>query len=288
MAHADWYDAIHPKWFTLKDDGTPRAIAFTDDQRVTTTARAHGVKLVPLIDAGTGDMVRQAAKNPAAHAQLLVNLVMEHGYDGMELDYEHLWNSGDRAGFTALVQAVAAAMHAQGKVLSLAVPSLWRDNGDNGYDYVALQQAADTIHLMGYDYHWLGGPHLGPIAPKGWISNVLTRVESLGAPQKYVLGVANYGIGNGWYTTGAEAAALCGASYSRDTTHMASCDLGEHEEAGLSPHCTSAKGEVWFEDAASVGEKSAMAKAHRLGGVTYWTVGAEPPGFLEAISAQYP
>src|SRR4029077_3196488 len=93
MAPADWFDAIHPKWFTLEDDGTPRSIAFTDDTRVTQTARAHGVKLVPLVDADNADMVRRAAANPAAHAQLLVNLVVQHGYDGIELDYEHLWTA---------------------------------------------------------------------------------------------------------------------------------------------------------------------------------------------------
>jgi spore germination protein YaaH len=286
MAHADWFDVIHPKWFTLQDDGTPRSIAFTDDQRVLDTAHANGVKLMPLIDANTGDMVRRAAKNPAAHAQALVNLVVQHGYDGVELDYEHLWTSTDRAPFTALVQAVATAMHAQGKLLSLAVPAMWSDNGSNGYDYAALQQAADTLHLMGYDYHYLGGPHLGPIAPLGWITNVVTRVESLGAPQKYVLGVANYGIGNGWYTSAAEAVGMCG-NYSRLTDHMITCSFG-HEAAGLAPHCNSSKGDVWFEDSASVGEKAAVAKQHQLGGMTYWTVGNEPAGFFDAISAQFP
>src|SRR5579859_3516564 len=209
MAHADWFDAIHPKWFTLNSDGTPRTIAFTDDARVISTAHAHAVKLIPLVDADSGDYVLAAAQNPAAHAQALLQLVTQHGYDGIELDYEHLWSLSDRAPFSALIQAVATAMHQNGKVLTLALPALWHDSSDNGYDYAALQQNADTLHLMGYDYHWLGGPHLGPIAPKGWIDNVGAYVQSLGAPQKYDLGVANYGIGSGWYTTGADAAAQC-------------------------------------------------------------------------------
>jgi spore germination protein YaaH len=287
-AHADWFDAIHPKWFTLKDDGTPRTIAFTDDATVTQTAREHHVKLIPLIDAGTGDMVRQAMKDPAGHAQLLLDLVMQHGYDGIELDYEHLWTAGDRPGYTALIQAVAAAMHAHGKLVTLALPALDHDAGDNAYDYVALQQAVDTIHLMGYDFHWLSGPHLGPIAPLGWIRDVVTRVESLGAPGKYVLGVANYGIGSGWYTDAADAVAKCGGSYSRATDHMLTCSLGNKQDAGSAPHCTTSQGDVWFEDAVSVGEKAALAEQHHLAGVTYWTVGGEPPGFFDAISKLYP
>jgi spore germination protein YaaH len=254
---------------------------------VISTAHAHGVKLIPLIDADSGDYVLAAAKNPAAHAQALLALVTSHGYDGIELDYEHLWDASDRAPYTALIQAVAAAMHANGKVLTLALPALWQDNHNNGYDYAVLQQNADTLHLMGYDYHWLGGPHLGPIAPKGWIDNVGAYVQSLGAPQKYSLGVANYGIGNGWYTTGADAVGQCGASYSRETDHMLTCSLGNHEAAGLAPHCTTQKGDVWFEDSASIAEKAASAKAHGLGGMTYWTVGAEVPGFFDAVTAQY-
>src|SRR5262249_17780310 len=156
--------------------------------------QSHGVKLMPLIDADSGDLVHKAMANPSGHAQAIANLVAQHNYDGIELDYEHLWSKSDKPGYTALIQAVAAALHAQGKLLSLAVPALASSSTDNGYDYAALQQSADVLHLMGYDYHWLGGPHLGPIAPKGWIANVLANVQSLGAPQKFVLGVANYGI----------------------------------------------------------------------------------------------
>jgi spore germination protein YaaH len=53
-------------------------------------------------------------------------LVIQHGYDGIELDYEHLWSNRDRAPFTALVAAVGQALHAQNKVLTLAVPALDR------------------------------------------------------------------------------------------------------------------------------------------------------------------
>jgi chitinase len=287
VANADWFDAIHPKWFTLNNDGTVRTLTGADDGQITEAAHEHGVLLMPLIDANSGDMVRAAIANPTAHAQALAQLVAQHGYDGIELDYEHLWNASDRPGFVALITAVAAQLHAAGKQLSLAIPMIATDDGNNAYDYTALQQNADVLHLMGYDFHWLGGPHLGPLAPKGWVSAALTRVESLGAPGKYVLGVANYAIGNGWYTSAGDAVSQCGSDYPRDTDHMKTCSLGNYE-AGVAPHCTAPKGDLWFEDAVSFGEKAALAATHHLAGVTYWTLGDEAPGLFDAITAAFP
>jgi spore germination protein YaaH len=68
---------------------------------------------------------------------------------------------------------------------------------------------------------------------------------------------------------------------------MTVCPYG-HQTAGVSPHCTTAKGDVWFEDGASADEKAQLAKAHNLGGAGYWTVGAEPSGFMSALQKAYP
>jgi spore germination protein YaaH len=291
LANPDWFDAIHPVWFTLTPDGTPRTItSIADDAELVAAARAHGVKLIPLVDGNTDSYMRTAMASPAsiaAHAQLLAGLAQQHGYDGLEMDYEHLWLAADRATYPALVAAVAAALHAEGKVLTLAVPALTDGNINNGYDYASLQQSADVIHLMGYDFHYLGADHLGPIAPRGWIEGVVAYVQSLGTPARYSLGIANYGVGMGWYTSGADAVARClPGTYATATTHMSVCPFG-HWDAGMAPHCTTAQGDVWFEDAASAGEKAKLAQAHGLGGVAYYTLGDEPAGFLDALAASY-
>jgi spore germination protein YaaH len=291
LADPDYYDAIHPVWYTLTPDGTPKSLAsIVDDADLLATARAHGVKVIPLIDGNTDSYMRTAMASSAsieAHAKLLAGIAQSHNYDGLEMDYEHLWSASDRGPYPALVAAVAAALHAEGKVLTLAVPSLYNGNTANGYDYAKLQQSADVIHLMGYDFHYLGADHLGPIAPRGWIQDVVTYVQSLGAPEKYSLGIANYGIGSGWYTTGKDALARCQpGTYTTQTNHMTVCSFG-HQEAGAAPHCSTSKGDVWFEDATSAAEKAQLAKAHGLGGVAYYTLGEEPAGFLDALAASY-
>jgi chitinase len=290
LANPDYYDAIHPKWGTLLADGSVKVLPMADDSEIMSTAKAHGIKVIPLVDADDVSFIRGVMASPtaiAAHAATITDLVVKHGYDGVELDYEHLWSAADRAPYVALVKAVAASLHAQHKVLTLALPAMDADHKDAAYDYVQFQDDVDVMHLMAYDYHYMGGDHLGPIAPKGWVNDVVTRVQSLGHPEKYTLGLANYGIAGGWYTTAKDAAARCnGGTHSMSTDHMATCPNG-HQEAGLSPHCTTAQGEVWFEDVASMTEKAALAKAHGLGGVGYWTMGDEPDGFFSAMQAQF-
>src|SRR6185312_816428 len=152
--------------------------------------------------------------------------------------YEHLWASTDRAGYTALVTQLATALHAAGKELSLAVPSIAADNGQNGYDFAALVAGGDAV---------------------------AARVQSLGIADHFVLGIGNYGVGSGWYANSGDAIAMCGGAgaYATTTTHMQTCPYGVYT-AGTSPHCTTSKGDIWFDDATSAGEKAQTAKAHGL------------------------
>ncbi|HWE29143.1 MAG TPA: glycosyl hydrolase family 18 protein, partial [Polyangia bacterium] len=291
LANPDWFDAIHPVWYSLQPGGSiAPAGAIVDDADLMAAAHAHGVKVIPLINGNSVDYMRAAMATPdaiTAHAQALATLAQTHGYDGLELDYEHLFLATDRVPYTALIAAVATALHAQGKVLTLALPAMSAANPASAYDYASLQGTVDVMHLMGYDFHYLGGDHLGPIAPLGWIQDVTSYVATLGAAGKYSLGVANYGIGTGWYADAATAAAGClPGTFSEQTDHMTVCPLG-HQEAGIAPHCTTAQGDVWFENADSAAQKTALAKAAGFGGVAYYTLGDEPAGFLDALAASF-
>ncbi len=284
LANPDFYDAIHPKWATLNPDGSIKMLSLADDRDIMAAAKQHNVKLMPLIDYDDASYFAAAAANPQAHAQALTDMVLQHGYDGVELDYEHLWSSGYRGSYQAVISAVSQLLHAQGKLVSVAVSAFSGPNSDSAYDYGFLQQNVDVVHLMGYDYHYFGGDHLGPLAPKGWISDVVTYVESLGQPQKFILGIANYGIAAGWYTSARDAASRCnGGTYDSATDHMASCPYG-HQEAGLAPHCATPQGDVWFEDTASMMEKAQLAKQHHLAGIGLYSIGDEPDGYFAAAS----
>lgn len=83
-----------------------------------------------------------------AHIDNIVALVVGQGYAGVDLDY--LGVSADwRDAYSTFVAELAQVLHAQGKVLSVAVeaPSPAADGGwdTGGYDWRALGQVADVV-----------------------------------------------------------------------------------------------------------------------------------------------
>ncbi|WP_438004527.1 glycosyl hydrolase family 18 protein [Sorangium sp. So ce321] len=318
-AHAGAFDAVHPKWWrvasptTFENHPRGRATPFAGfhDRRVldaTTGGTAGGgrTRLVPLVAAvDRPDVVAVHAMihDPALRAQHvagLAALVMENGYDGIDVDYEHLASvlgpgetvEAERSAFSAFIDELARALHAHGRTLSLAVPAVASARGV--FDYEALSASADHVHVMSYDYHWGGGPHAGPVAPLGWLRRTVAYIGGIdgGARrEKFILGLPNYGLlgpeapEGGGAVVGCEPLSKCrelaGDSYATSTDHMSRCaeDGGERFEAGRAPNRVLASGaHLFFEDLESLEEKVVAASQGGLGGVTYWSIGGEPGG----------
>lgn len=295
VAHAAFFDAVHPDWYALATDGVSfKTIAGEGDAALLDAARAHGVLVQPMIaavDGGDADRLRAMFADSgkrAQHIASLVALATSKGYSGLDLDYEHMWQASDRPLYTTFIREAAKAMHAAGKELSIAVPALADAAGANAWDYDALSQALDTLHVMGYDYHSIG-THPGPTAPLGWIDAVSAHAAATGRGDKFVLGVPNYGTTPTWYGTLSECLAACNGSYATQTTEMESCayNVDTHYAAGRALSCASAHGSLFFDDTASLEEKVKAAKAHGLRGITYWTIGGEPAGFFEMVQRYF-
>jgi spore germination protein YaaH len=292
VAHAAEFDAIHPKWWVMEPDGVNvRKAGHWNEPSVIAAAREHGVQIIPLVDQDMDkNRLRRMINDPAkrtAHVNVLVGIVMDNNYDGIDIDYEGLWSGADRAPFLAFMKELGEALHAKGKELSMAAPGLGKDLGDNAYAYEQLVADVDTIHIMGYDFHNTSS-HMGPLAPLGWIDAVFARAQATGAPERFILGLANYAIGSSYFTTTRDAISQCQGGVEGTTDHMASCSFDRYE-AGRAPHCqTGSHGTLWFEDVASMTEKIRAAKAHGARGVTYWTVGDELDGFFEMMRTEFP
>lgn len=309
-AHAAEMDAVHPTWYHLTSvsDISARSIGF-EDLRVmgNTTASGKRTRLIPTIQAEDLPdrlFAHRIIHDPAlraAHVAALVDLAVSRGYDGLDLDYEHLDQTlgpgesrrAERAAFSAFIAEAAAAMRAAGKELTLAVP-VQGGHPDEIYDYEALSAAADHVHIMGYDYHYEAGPHPGPVAPLGWIRDVVDRVGRIDGgrrKERFVLGVPNYGLrGSVVCSPTTSCLALAGPGYRTTTDHM------KHEgvDPGRSPNQILASGEqLFFDDLASLEEKVEVARIGGLGGVAYWAIGGEPdrPGsrtFFQMVRAHFP
>ncbi|MGK4002841.1 glycosyl hydrolase family 18 protein [Sorangium sp. So ce1036] len=327
-AHAAAFDAVHPKWWRVASPTTfenhPRGreepYAGFHDRRVldNTTRGGRPTRLVPLIAAvdrpdvaAVHAMIHDPALR-AEHVAGVVALVMDNGYDGIDIDYEHLSSAlgpgetieAERAAFSAFIDELARALHARGKTLSLAVPAVTSARGV--FDYEALSASADQVHVMGYDYHWGGGSHAGPVAPLGWLERTIAHIGALDggarAP-KFIFGLPNYGLvgpeapEDEGTVVGCEPLTKClelaGERYETSTGHMRRCgeDGGAPVEAGRAPNRALASGDhLFFEDLASLEEKVAAARRGGLGGITYWSIGGEPEGaaFFSMIERHFP
>jgi spore germination protein YaaH len=296
--HAAEMDAVHPDWWYVTSPTSFSTVYGVDDPQMLSLTTHGGQRtlimpLVAAVDSSGPGYVHQMLYDQTLqqqHIAQLVSITVSHGYDGLDLDYEHL-SASDRDAFSSFVAAAAQAMHAAGKQLSLAINA--ETGGADVSDYDKLSAAADTLHLMGYDYHWLGS-HPGPIAPLGWLQQVTQYIQTVAGGtrnQKFVLGLANYGLAGGsattWLGTSADAAALAGPGYATTTDHMSSCPFG-NQAPGRSPNAMTSQGQLFFEDLASMEEKATLAQTAGLGGITYWNMGGEPSGFFQMVRSHFP
>jgi spore germination protein YaaH len=69
---------------------------------------------------------------------------------------------------------------------------------ENNFDVGILQDSANFLMIMGYDYHWQGGPTAGSVAPLNnnsspSVTNSINNYSGLMNKNKLLLGVPYYG-----------------------------------------------------------------------------------------------
>src|SRR5206468_8220517 len=136
LAHADQIAIVSPQVFVMDSNG---AISGSVDQRVVATARARGVKLIPLVMNPGFDQpsIHRVLTDPATRAaalRSLADLCRANRLDGIQFDFENIHVS-DRDAFTSFTRAAVDSVHRAGCSLSAAVvPRTGDDPGQGTYD----------------------------------------------------------------------------------------------------------------------------------------------------------
>jgi hypothetical protein len=133
--------------------------------------------------------IRKMMNDSAARQLALQEIVAEADqFNGVNLDFEGLgWHdtpeelSKVRADFTSFVTDLAAALHLQGKQLTLSLHPL--NSEYPGYDYQALGLQADQMIVMAYDY----GPTPEPLER---VEEAVQLAMAGVSPEKLVLGIS--------------------------------------------------------------------------------------------------
>ncbi len=262
-------------------------------------AHAAGVRvhltLISFDDAQHAAILPHADKR-AQVIQQLVELVTDHGGDGVNIDIEGM-ASTHRDDLVAFTQELKAALPPGQDDVVHATPAI---DWSGAYDYDALCAASDGLFIMGYGYHWSGGDP-GPVAPlfggSPWSAYSLQwSVDdylSWGAwPDCLIMGLPTYG--RDWPVSGDPAVVPGDASADGDAVVMsAAVDIAAAEgrlwdTVTHTPYVIRSGSQLWYDDTDSLADKIGWSLDQGLQGVGFWALGYEgdDPDFWQMVEDQ--
>ena len=288
--HAADLTHVYPTWLELSPDGRGVLTRDYDPDRNPTTAplvqaaQANGVRIVPVVGNATDGLfdphrIDKMLDGPNADAVMnqLVGFVNQHRFAGLQIDFEQL-TPAQIARLVPWLNRLHQRLEAQGKELSIALEAGFEDA-----EIQALAATVDYAAVMAYDEH--GEDSLpGPIASAGFVNHSLDRFTRLVPANKLILGIGVYGydwqVGTQTADSITNTTALTTAQGYRPDD--APGDVIDFDPVALQPTFNyrddqSRMHEVWFQDAASVGNAMTMAQGRGLRGASLWALGEEDP-----------
>lgn len=301
------FTTVSPFWHDVTSCTriTPQLSAATARAAVA-RLRASGAAVVPTLTASGLDPARAVAclSRPSArdaHIARIVDLVRRGGYDGIDLDYEHLAVTTDRTtarqvrvAFRGFVAALCPRLQALDRQCVVTVmartgddgqerqgsPSVWQGSLSLGaYDYAALGAAASRVRVMAYDEHTRRTP-AGPIASYPWVAAV-SRYALLRIPaDRLTLGVPVYG--RDW--SGGTARTLTGDAATRLARQARVTPRWDAtaREYTFTYRSRGVRHTVWFPGTRGILARDRLARSLGIGAVL-WAAGLEPPGAFAAL-----
>jgi hypothetical protein len=305
-------DSVTP-YSSMPDDMIPNF-------RAASTER--GVPLIATVfddsEPGTMAAVFADPTTRATHVALLASIVIDGGFDGIDLDYEKFAFSDDRStwattrpNWIAFLTELSAALRPLGKQLIVSVPPVYdggqtADSGYWVYDHAAMGPLVDRIRVMAYDYSYQGGEP-GPIAPIDWVERLVGALTAMVDPAKIDLGVPTYG-----YDWVVSIAGTCPADQTPETKGISIARAGRETAArGIVPTWDDSSAELRYDyvdtltgldasgiavtctvqrtvrylDARAVHQRAYLAHRHDLHGVALWSLGNDDELTWEGLRA---
>jgi len=215
----------------------------------------------------------------------LVELASSSGVDGINMDFEEILGS-DRDTMVLFMRRLSRACRTEGLTLTMATMPL---DFSNAYNFRALADTTDGLFIMGYNYHWQGGPEAGPVAPlTGWpyygnlqmtINEYLTEI---GNARKLFFGLPYYGFQ--WptraETTHSQTSGYGEALYYLDAPGRAAQRGYRWDAESQTPWYRFNNGgwnQGWFDDDTSLLLKYREVHEHNFLGTGMWALGYDGP-----------
>ncbi|HEY3332670.1 MAG TPA: glycoside hydrolase family 18 protein [Capsulimonadaceae bacterium] len=281
-------------------DTNTKADYVTPEQSAAVITAAHAAKRKVLLCVGGykgGDGFHAAVADPAARAALeanLVKLVVDRGYDGLDVDYEPL-NTVDIPSFELFVHEIRAQLTAANPGLMMTAAA-----GQQPAEYAKLEGLFDQINLMTYDLsgRWIGprtwfnsclsdngDVKLRPGVPYPSVTARLQRFLDGGVPaSKLSIGTAFYGFiwkgaSGPALETAPGAAAPTTMAYSKIMDQYFSTTRYQWSNQAVAPYLSidaedpAQRMFISYDDERLIAEKVRFAQERGLGGIMVWELG---------------
>lgn len=216
----------------------------------------------------------------------IIGLIKYRNADGVNLDIEAV-PSAQSTQLTAFVKNFCTKFHAAlpDKQISLDLPAVnWSDK----FNVAEMVSSIDLFLIMGYDYHWGGSDHAGPVAPlnngEEWSAYDATRsvnyyLDKGVPPEKLALAVPYYG--RDWSTSNADVPSPTTGTSSSKTYKAVREEFSSYErhwdmDASV-PYIAYKSGanwhQCWYDDEFSLATKYDLVKMKKLAGIGIWALG---------------
>ena len=296
QAHADAMTLLAPQCYGLDRRG---ALHGHLPSCVLDVTRHGDLPLMPLVtNSGFDRSIAHALLHNVQAQRRAITSLAQHAerdrYVGWQLDFEDI-DPTDKLAYTRFVARVAARMHHDHRLLSVALVPRFSDvypdssapgfhTGEWGaaFDFRGLGRVADFLVLMAYDQHTPLTPP-GPVAGYDWVKAALDYAARRVPTAKLVLGLPFYG--REWVET-ASGTTAHSLAY-KDLKHYLE-DPGSEmhwDEVSRTTWFQLHEGDTlrtaWFDDARSLSEKLKLIQLDHLRGYAAWRLGVEDPEFWE-------
>ena len=292
--NATRYQSISAFWLTVQPDGvTFQPKADWSIWKSYIAANKKPGQTYVLTVSGDPDAVFLALSDPqkrTTHINNLLQTVKDQGFDGIDIDYEGLGSENSDL-FTQFITQLSAAFKASNKTVDVTVEA--RIGSDPPMDWAALAKVADQVRVMVYDYHGINTGQPGPIAPIGWLQEVLDYAKKTVPQQKLAIGIGDYGYdwaqptdpSVSWSGTGIgyDQAMALAKQYNQKVTRATGIDVRGYDIGSIPTFSytdsNNQQHQVWFEDQSSLQAKLDLISQYSTAGVIFWSVGVGDTNF---------
>lgn len=295
-ANINTFDEINLFWYGLSDEGLLTVDVGAENAAVLNAARANGVKTFMTVRNGfIGQRFHELAIDRPKrdqHIHDLLNKLDTMGYDGIDIDYEGLFEE-DREAFTEFITLLAEKVHERNKLISIALQAKTSSPGPWGslkaQDWSALGKVVDRVRIMSYDKHYTGSSP-GAVTPLPWLLEVARFAETKIDPRKIQMGLPFYGYN---WSEGPDRNVSVSWSQAQFLIDRENVSVA-YDDINKSPYFSYQRQEgnppemfwrhVWFENARSIQDKINALHELNVGGVAIWRLGDEDPGNFIALN----